>query len=98
MRHKLFTVEDNFYLSGIGGTVVVGQLESEFPSFKPGDEVILIQPGGKEISSTITGIGMLSFRNLEARLKSRNKISMLFKTLTKKHIPVGTEVYLKAAE
>lgn len=95
MRQKLFTVEDNFYLTGRGGTVVAGQLEQNSPSFKPGDEVVLIQPDGKETGAVINGIELphpTDYENFDW-----SKIGVLFKGVTKEDVPIGTEVYLKAA-
>ena len=94
MRQKLFTVEDTFNFGSRKGTVVTGELEGKSHSFKPGDEVILIQLDGKEISSTISGTEMPKFLTIEARLKAQNKIGVLFDSLTKEDIPIGTKVYL----
>lgn len=94
MRQKLFTIEETFSFGNGKGTVAAGELEKNSPSFKPGDEVILIKPEGKEINSKITGIEMPKFLSLEARQKAQNKVGVWFESLVKEDIPIGTEVFL----
>ena len=88
MHEKLFEVEDNFYFSGRQGTIVVGRITKSASLFDSGDEVILIQPSGKEIRTKIDGIEMTKPSNPEL-------IGVWFKTLAKEDIPIGTKVFLK---
>ena len=88
MEENLFEVGDNFYFSGQEGTVVIGRITKNLASFNSGDEILLIQLDGKEISAKISGIAMTKPSNSKL-------IGVWFKNLAKEDISIGTKVFLK---
>ena len=92
MRQKLFVIDGVFNITG-RGIVVTGEREPDFPTFKIGSTVVIIQPNGEEFVTKIVGIDIskpLDYKNF-----NRNKIGVLFKdNVSKKDVPIGTGVFL----
>ncbi len=89
MKQKLFTVEDRFYISERNGTVVASDSQPNSPTFKIEDELVLVRPDGTKIITEVGGIEM------PRTVSGVRKIAILIKNVSKKDIPVGTEVFLK---
>lgn len=87
MRQKLFTVEDNFKISGREGIVIAANLPPNMPDLKGKEKIVLIQPEGREIETEIAGIEMVR------TVSGIRKIALLIKDVTKEDVPIGTEVF-----
>ena len=92
MRRKLFVIDGVFNITG-RGIVVTGERESDFPAFKIGSTVVLIQPNGEEFITKIVGIDIS--KPIDYKTFNRNKIGVLFEdNVSKKDVPIGTELFL----
>jgi hypothetical protein len=88
MRQKLFTVEDNFYVSGRSGTVIVGNSRPNLPIFKIGENVLLVRPNNTEL---IAEIGVIE---MPVTVSGVKKAAISIENVTKEDVPIGTEVFL----
>jgi len=88
MREKFFIVIDRFEIQG-RGTAIVGERPTSLPDFKIGSPIILISPENKEM---VTEVSDLEF---PTRVSGVRLIAVLIKNLSKKEVPIGTEVFLK---
>ncbi len=81
-------VEDCFKIAGRDGIVVAANRPADLPELKVGNNIVLIQPEGREIETAIGGIEMV------LTVSGVKKIAVLVKNIEKADVPAGTEVLL----
>ncbi len=88
----LFTVADRFQIDGIGCVLVPGLSgEPGSPCIRRGARIRLRTPSGREFDTFIKDIEMISIRPRPEKLTLPISLP---RSVTKDHVPVGTEVLL----
>jgi len=92
----LFVVELAFQISNRGCVLVPGlSTEPGAPHVRVGSEIRLVTPGGQSINTHVRGIEMLNYGS--RRPEKITAPILLPPTISKEQVPVGTQVFLRAA-
>jgi len=88
----LFTVADRFQIEGRGCVLAPGlPIDAGSPNLRKGARIRLRTPAGTETDTFIKDLEMISYRHRPEKISIP---ILLPKDITKKDVPVGTEVFL----
>ena len=86
MSRLLFVVEDSFEFKGRGLVPLPGILPVGDENFHVGDPIVLKRPDGSQLRTTIHLLLLMN-------PNPRNEVVILLEDLSKRDVPVGTEVW-----
>jgi hypothetical protein len=86
MSRLLFVVQEAFEFKGRGIVMVPGIVAQDSEVFRPGDSLLLKQPGGSVVEAKIGSLELPS-------PNPRHEVCVLVKELTRAEVPIGTEVW-----
>lgn len=87
----ILEIEDTFMIRG-RGLVVVGAVIKDSPTYRSGDEVVVVKPDGLEHKTRINGVEMFHTHTCTPQHVPQN-VGILLKTLTKEEVQKGDKLY-----
>jgi hypothetical protein len=88
----LFTVEEVFYIKGLGAVLYPG-ISHSGPNARVGQPITLLRPDGQEVKTTIKGFPMINRKG-----HYNSAAIVLPKNIKADEIPVGSQVWLTDAD